>query len=386
MNPFPFIILIILSIYLSMVYTLFEFDSKNDKTDSILTCISFYLMMINFSILLLLVYTLYPYLSIYFLIGTIIVYGYVYYLIIEKLVKIFILKRNDSFQLKIMNSFFKLYPILSVLTFFIQIKVTKPQKVSEKDIREMITASSESGNLEEPQKEYIENIFEFDDTSVDEICTHRSEVISLSLEETIKEWHTIILNNRHTFYPVYEKDEDDIIGVLDTRDYFRLSNLTIDLVMKNAVDKPFFVPENMKTDDLFREMQQRKTYFAIVLDEYGGMNGIVTLHDIVETILGEMNEEDDFVEPEDIQKLSKDKYLINGTTDLEEVQDVLNIPLPIDEFETFGGYILDCYGKLPEDGSTFDIDLKDIHVHVKNMTHHRIDQMIVYKKEVEDEP
>ena len=142
----------------------------------------------------------------------------------------------------------------------------------------------------------------------------------------------------------------------------------------------------MKTDDLFREMQQRKTYFAIVLDEYGGMNGIVTLHDIVETILGEMNEEDDFVEPEDIQKLSKDKYLINGTTDLEEVQDVLNIPLPIDEFETFGGYILDCYGKLPEDGSTFDIDLKDIHVHVKNMTHHRIDQMIVYKKEVEDEP
>ena len=159
MNPFPFIILIILSIYLSMVYTLFEFDSKNDKTDSILTCISFYLMMINFSILLLLVYTLYPYLSIYFLIGTVIVYGYVYYLIIEKLVKIFILKRNDSFQLKIMNSFFKLYPILSVLTFFIQIKVTKPQKVSEKDIREMITASSESGNLEEPQKEYIENIF-----------------------------------------------------------------------------------------------------------------------------------------------------------------------------------------------------------------------------------
>ena len=142
----------------------------------------------------------------------------------------------------------------------------------------------------------------------------------------------------------------------------------------------------MKTDDLFREMQQRKTYFAIVLDEYGGMNGIVTLHDIVETILGEMNEEDDFVEPEDIQKLSKDKYLINGTTDLEEVQDVLNIPLPIDEFETFGGYILDCYGKLPEDGSTFDIDLKDIHVHVKNMTHHRIDQMIVYKKEVQDEP
>ena len=97
-------------------------------------------------------------------------------------------------------------------------------------------------------------------------------------------------------------------------------------------------------------------------------------------------EEDDFVEPEDIQKLSKDKYLINGTTDLEEVQDVLNIPLPIDEFETFGGYILDCYGKLPEDGSTFDIDLKDIHVHVKNMTHHRIDQMIVYKKEVQDEP
>ncbi|MGM9947124.1 hemolysin family protein [Floccifex sp.] len=378
MNPLFLIILIFLSIYLSMVYTLFEFDSKNEKTDSILTTISWSRTLISFVILVFLLKYTKPFIH---PLWTVLIYSYVRMIFIEKLVKIFILKRSNNFQLKIMNSFFKLLPLLSLFTFFIQIPVEKPQEVSEEDIREMITVSSESGHIEEPQKEYIENIFEFDDTDVDEICTHRSEVIGLSLEDNLKEWHTIILNNRHTFYPVYDKDEDDIIGVLDTRDYFRLSNPTLDHILNKAVDKPFFVPENMKTDELFREMQQRKTYFAIVLDEYGGMDGIVTLHDIVETILGEMNEEDDLQQPDDIQKLGKDKYCINGTADLEEVQEVLQIDLPLDEFETFGGYILDCYGKIPDDGSTFDVDLDLIHVHVKNMIHHRIDQMIVYKKE-----
>ncbi|MGN1276257.1 MAG: hemolysin family protein [Floccifex sp.] len=378
MNPLFLVILIFLSIYLSMVYTLFEFDSKNEKTDSILTTISWSRTIISFVILLYILKYTKPFIHPLWIV---LIYSYMRMIFIEKLVKIFILKRSNKFQLKIMNSFFKLLPLLSLFTFFIQIPVEKPQEVSEEDIREMITASSESGHIEEPQKEYIENIFEFDDTDVDEICTHRSEVIGLSLEDDLKEWHTIILNNRHTFYPVYDKDEDDIIGVLDTRDYFRLSNPTLDRILNKAIDKPFFVPENMKTDELFREMQQRKTYFAIVLDEYGGMDGIVTLHDIVETILGEMNEEDDLQQPDDIQKLGKDKYCINGTADLEEVQEVLQIDLPLDEFETFGGYILDCYGKIPDDGSTFDVDLDLIHVHVKNMIHHRIDQMIVYKKE-----
>ncbi|MDD7281325.1 hemolysin family protein [Floccifex sp.] len=385
MSPWILVLLFLLSFYFAMVYTLFEYDSKNEKTDSILTTISWYQLMLIIGMLMVSLILLKPYLNKLYFVLFLFIYGYVYFLIFEKLVKIWTLSRSDKFQLKMVQSFFKIYPFLSIFTFFLKIKVVKPQEISEEDIRELISASSESGNLEEPQKEYIENIFEFDDTNVDEICTHRSEVIALSLEDDIKEWHTIILNNRHTFYPVYQQDEDDIIGVLDTRDYFRLSKPSMDTILKKAVDKPFFVPENMKTDDLFRQMQQKKTYFAIVLDEYGGMNGIVTLHDIIETILGEMNEEDDSIEPEDIQKLAPNKFLIKGTADLEEVCEALNITLPVDEFETIGGYILDCYGKIPEDGTGFDIDLKQIHVHVKNMVRHHIDQMIVYKKEITDD-
>ena len=375
------ILLFIFSIYLSMVHAIFLYDSRNEDTDSYLTTISMIQLMITLFFMILVLYIVSLYTNVfYWYIIAFILFAYGWFIFIEKLPKKFVFSQSDEFQLRLVNGYFKIKPILSILTFFVQINVGNPQDVSEEDIREMITASSESGNMEEPQKEYIENIFEFDDTEVSEICTHRSEVIDLSLEDDMKEWHQIIINNRHTFYPIYDEDEDDIIGVLDTRDYFRLSDTSQKNVLEKAVDKPFFVPENNKLDDLFREMQQRRNYFAIVLDEYGGLTGIVTLHDIVETILGEMNEEDDLIEPDDIQKLSKDKYLISGIADIEEAQEVLNIPLPVDEFETLGGYILDCYGKLLDDGSAFDVDLDTMHVHVKNMKNHRIDQMIVYLK------
>ncbi len=306
---------------------------------------------------------------------------YIWFVCIEKLPKRWILKRSKKTQGAIVNAYLKIHPIFSILSAPVQIKTnTEIEEVSEDDILEMITASSERGNMEESQQEFIENIFEFDDTDVEEICTHRSEVINLSMENSIEDWHTIIMNNRHTFYPIYEEDEDDVIGILDTRDYFRLKTFTRESIMKKAVDKPFFVPENMKTDDLFRMMKQEKKYFAVILDEYGGMTGIVTLHDIVETILGEMNEEDDIEEPEDIIKVSDTKFIISGIANLEEASEALNLPFPIDEYETFGGYILGCYGKLPDDGTKFDVDLDTMHVHVTNMKNHRIDQAIVYLK------
>lgn len=257
------------------------------------------------------------------------------------------------------------------------------EAVSEEDIRELISTGSE---IEEPQKEMIENIFELDDTSVEELCTHRSQVITLDLEQDIEEWQEIIHDNRHTFYPICGNDDDDIIGVLDTRDYFRIDGpLSQEMILEHAVDKPFFVSENTKADTCFHEMKNRRTYFAIVLDEYGGMTGIITLHDIIETLLGEMNEIDDEIEPDDIQKLDDNQWYIRGSADLEEVQETLHIPLPIDEYDTFSGYVLASLGRIPDDGTTFELELKTMTIHVKEIKNHCVGQAIVFLKKEERE-
>lgn len=257
------------------------------------------------------------------------------------------------------------------------------ETVSEEDIRELINTGSE---IEQPQKEFIENVFELDDTSVEEICTHRSKVITLDLDQSIDEWKQIIHDNRHTFYPICGKDDDDIIGVLDTRDYFRIDGeLNQDIIINKAVDKPFFVAENTKADTCFHEMKNRKTYFAIVLDEYGGMTGIITLHDIIETLLGEMNEVDDEIPPVEIQRIDDNQWYILGSADLEEVQEALNIELPVDEYETFSGYALSQLGRIPDDGTQLEIDLDTMIINVREIKNHRIGQTIVYIKEKEKE-
>ncbi len=268
--------------------------------------------------------------------------------------------------------------ICTPFTFFIRIPVLKEtEEVTEEDLREMIQTSQESGHLEEPQKELFDNVFAFDDTSVEAICTHRSDVICLYLEDDMEEWKKIIHDNRHTFYPVCKEDEDDVIGILDTRDYFRMNQQDQDYILAHAVDKPLFVLENTKADDCFLEMKKRKYYFAVVMDEYGGMSGIVTLHDIVETILGEMYEEEDEEEPEEIQKLDENSFRIYGSANLLDVQEALDIVLPIEDYDTFGGYILAGYGSIPDDGEQFDVHLKDMDVTVKEMKNHRVMETIV---------
>lgn len=267
--------------------------------------------------------------------------------------------------------------VCTPFTFFVRIPVlNETEEVTEEDIREMIQTSQASGHMEEPQKELFDNVFAFDDTSVEEICTHRNEVICLYLEDDMEKWKQIIHDNRHTFYPVCQEDEDDVIGILDTRDYFRMDQQDQDYILAHAVDKPLFVLENTKADDCFLEMKRRKYYFAVVMDEYGGMSGIVTLHDIVETILGEMYEEDE-EEPDEIQQLDANSFRIYGSASLEDVQKALAMELPIEDYDTFGGYLLGHYGSIPDDGEQFDIHFDTMDVTVKEMKNHRVMETIV---------
>lgn len=306
---------------------------------------------------------------------------YVYILLSDLLPRKFANAHLDKFEKTFMSIAKGIQSLFTPFTFFLRFQVEKEQEdYSEEDIYEVING----GGVEPSQKEFIENLFEFDDTPVEEICTHRSEVVCLYLNDDKETWKKTILENRHTLYPVCDEDNDDVVGILDTRDYFRLDSIEQDNVINKAMDQPFFISQNMKADVLLKEMKIKKVYFAVLLDEYGGMTGIVTLHDIIETLLGEIQEDDDINEPDPIQQIDADQFRIYGQADIEDVEKALGISLEDEDCDTFGGYILNHYGQIPDEGSHFKVNLDLMDVYVKEVKNHRIGQTIVQIKRKEE--
>lgn len=306
---------------------------------------------------------------------------YVYILLSDLLPRKFANAHSDKFEKTFMSIAKGIQSVFTPFTFFLRFEVEKEQEdYSEEDIYEVING----GGVEPSQKEFIENLFEFDDTPVEEICTHRSEVVCLYLNDDKETWKKTILENRHTLYPVCDEDNDDVVGILDTRDYFRLDSIEQDNVINKAMDQPFFISQNMKADVLLKEMKIKKVYFAVLLDEYGGMTGIVTLHDIIETLLGEIQEDDDIEEPDPIQQIDADQFRIYGQADIEDVEKALGISLEDEDCDTFGGYILNRYGQIPDEGSHFKVSLDLMDVYVKEVKNHRIGQTIVQIKRKEE--
>ena len=306
---------------------------------------------------------------------------YVYILLSDLLPRKFANAHLDKFEKPFMSIAKGIQSLFTPFTFFLRFEVEKEQEdYSEEDIYEVING----GGVEPSQKEFIENLFEFDDTPVEEICTHRSEVVCLYLNDDKETWKKTILENRHTLYPVCDEDNDDVVGILDTRDYFRLDSIEQDNVINKAMDQPFFISQNMKADVLLKEMKIKKVYFAVLLDEYGGMTGIVTLHDIIETLLGEIQEDDDIEEPDPIQQIDSDQFRIYGQADIEDVEKALGISLEDEDCDTFGGYILNHYGQIPDEDSHFKVSLDLMDVYVKEVKNHRIGQTIVQIKRKEE--
>lgn len=306
---------------------------------------------------------------------------YAYILLSDLLPRKFANAHLNQFEKSFMSIAKGIQSLCTPFTFFLRFEVEKEQEdYSEEDIYEVIN----SGGVESSQKEFIENLFEFDDTPVEEICTHRSEVVCLYLNDDKETWKKTILENRHTLYPVCDEDNDDVVGILDTRDYFRLDSIEQDNVINKAMDQPFFISQNMKADVLLKEMKIKKVYFAVLLDEYGGMTGIVTLHDIIETLLGEIQEDDDIEEPDPIQQIDSDQFRIYGQADIEDVEKALGISLEDEDCDTFGGYILNHYGQIPDEGSHFKVSLDLMDVYVKEVKNHRIGQTIVQIKRKEE--
>ncbi|MBE6715708.1 MAG: HlyC/CorC family transporter [Ruminococcaceae bacterium] len=257
------------------------------------------------------------------------------------------------------------------------------ESVSEEEIRMMVDAGSEKGTIDEDEKELIQNVFEFDDLSADEIATHRTDIDLLWMDDTVDKWEDTIHESRHTFFPVCKDTVDNIVGVLNAKDYFRLRNKSLDNIMKNCVRPAFFVPETVKADVLFKNMKQKRNYFAVVLDEYGGMTGIVTITDILESIVGDFDEDtiqSPGEEPE-IMKIDENTWKISGTAAINEVEEEMEISLDCEEVDTFGGYVFTILGIVPEDGETLTTETDTLEIKITEVKEHRIEKTLVIRKE-----
>lgn len=255
------------------------------------------------------------------------------------------------------------------------------ETVTEEEILMMSDAGAETGAIDEDENRIIKNVFAFDDMTAGQICTHRTEVFVLWADDDVTIWEEVIHRTRHSVFPICGDTVDNVTGILDVKDYFRIDNRTRENIMKNAVREPYFVHENMKADRLFAHMKKNTDdHFAVVVDEYGGMSGIITVTDLVEKLVGEFADDDD--EPfEKIMKTGISTWTVQGTATIGEVCDVLETELPADRNETFGGYVIAELGDIPKNSEKISIDSDGLHIEILQIKHHRVELCRVTKSE-----
>ncbi len=264
------------------------------------------------------------------------------------------------------------------------------EEVTEEDIRALVDMGEESGAIEEAEKEMIENIFEFNNLTAENVMTHRTDVTAIWVDE---EWDVILQTIRETGlsrFPVYNEDMDDIIGTLNTRVFLLNMQTEHPRTLREMIREAYFVPSTVQADQLFRNMQMKKIHMAIVVDEYGGMSGIVTMEDLLEEIVGNIYDEFDPQAEAEIICVNDDTWRISGQAALEDVADALDVELPLDEdYDTLGGLIFSQFTLIPEDGSQPEVDCHGLHIVVEKIEDHRVETALVTKlpeeTETEDE-
>jgi CBS domain containing-hemolysin-like protein len=226
-----------------------------------------------------------------------------------------------------------------------------PQVVTEEEIKTLVDAGEEGGVIEEEEKEMIYSIFQFADTLAREVMVPRIDILAVDVETPTTEAAATVLAAGHSRVPIYSDTIDNVIGLLYARDLLKIwyegdTNKTLSDILRPA----FFVPEAISLDKLLAQLQQRRIHMAVVVDEYGGTAGLVTLEDIVEEIVGEIRDEYDSGEEAPYQKISDDEYIFDGGIDIDDVNDLLETHLPNDEADTLGGYISGQLGRVPSTG------------------------------------
>jgi Hemolysins and related proteins containing CBS domains len=235
------------------------------------------------------------------------------------------------------------------------------EQVTEEEIRMMVDVGEEKGTIHQTEKQMINNIFEFDNKTAEEIMTHRIDIAALPLEASLNDVISFLKREKYSRIPVYEDSIDNIIGVMHSKhliQYLAQERDQKSFKLSNFIKEPYFVPTSKRTDELFKELQQNRRHIAVIIDEYGGTAGIVTLEDLIEEIVGNIFDEDEEEEVELFDKLDENTVMINGSASLDEVKDYLDVELPIEEYDTLSGFVIGQLGRIPgkEDNPTVEFN------------------------------
>lgn len=263
---------------------------------------------------------------------------------------------------------------------------TEEESVTEEELKMMIELGGKKGVLDKDESDWIKNVFEFDDITVEEVMTQRSDMVTVDLDDDEEKILEVIRESKCSRIPVYdrEKDEDDIVGILHAKDYLLAGDEEREKGIEPLMRQAYFVSENMKASELFKKMQLNNMHMAIVVDEYGSINGLVTMEDLLEEIVGSIYDETDIPEvEEDIVQLAENKWKLRGDCSIKKFEAVADYEIETDNnhYVTMGGLVIEIIDEIPEDGKEFDVEIQDLKIHVLSTENRRISEMIVEKTE-----
>ena len=256
---------------------------------------------------------------------------------------------------------------------FSKILKGKNDAVTEEEIRSMVDAGEEIGAIENDQREMINNIFEFDDSTASDLMVHRTDITAADKKDGIARLRDLAIEEGYSRIPVFDEDIDNIVGIAYIKDILKYvdkkapKTLTVGDIMRKAM----YVPEAIKCSALFEKMRDSHMQMAIVVDEYGGTAGLVTMEDLLEAIVGSIQDEYDHEEDE-ITQIDENVFTVDGSTDIDEIEDLLQVKMPDGEFDTIGGFMISLLGYIPEEGSVSEADYANLHLTAFDVEDRRI--------------
>ncbi len=259
----------------------------------------------------------------------------------------------------------------NVVSSLFGVKENEEETVTEEEIRMMVEVGEEKGTIEEQEKELINNVFEFNDKTVSEIMTHRTDIYALDIKDNIEDILTELDEYKYSRIPIYEDSIDEIRGVLYIKDLFKYLNNKEKVGIKDIMREAYFVPQYKMIDDLFKELQKNKKQLAIVVDEYGGTAGIVTMEDILEELVGNIFDEYDDIENE-FEKIDENTFRISGSVSISELKKILKVDVPEGEYDTLSGYLIELLGRIPEDEEKPVIETQNVTYKIEEYEDKRI--------------
>lgn len=271
---------------------------------------------------------------------------------------------------------------LLVKAFFLRSKNGEPIPVSEEEVHTLIDVGTESGIINKEEGEMIQGIFELKDTLVREVMIPRTEIVGIESEETIDDLIKLIKEDGHTRYPVYKDSMDNIIGIIHIKDILTKWDGKGESRLKPFIRHPFIVPETKNVEELLREFKKKRTHIAVVVDEYGGTSGVVTIEDIIEEIVGEIRDEYDMEEVA-IVPLTDNSVLVDARLDIEELAAHFGMEIPKEKFETVGGLISFLIGRVPKSGE--EVTFENLRFIVESADEKKVHRVRVLKQETREE-